>query len=190
MNRKSIIQIVGMSLIILLAPFFIKQALAFADPSGSISFEVNKPISEAKYLQWEIEGATFINVTLNISRNGSDVFFGFTSSEVEDEVRRDRLYITFPGDNKTYESGPFEDLISLFLSENSDSDYEVPDEIKIKRIDVFVKNSIKFYSIALTDNEDFDGPCWRKDARNWRNNNDFLLDGGSFTHADIRFYTS
>ena len=56
---------------------------------------------------------------------------------------------------------------------------------------MFITNSIKLHSITFADNEDFDDPCWEKDASDWNNLYDFRSDGGEVgSSTDIRFYNS
>lgn len=198
MNRRFIIQTLGMSLVILLVPFFINKSLALM-PSASIGFNINKSISDANYLQFKIEATEYdiIHVwledgdgeTIRISFNPQDDYDQGDYELVEED---DFLFIYFSSSTITYESESFENLVSLFLSEDDDSTFDLTDDPEITRIQIFITNSLKLYSIAFADNEDFDDPCWEKNASDWSNLNDFRSDGGDIdlSSTDIRFYNS
>lgn len=197
MNRRFIIQTLGISLVILLVPFFINKSLAMM-PSASFGFSINESISDAKYLQFKIEATEhyILHVwledgygeTIRISFSPEDDYEQGDYKVIEDD---DYLLIDFSSSTTTYESESFEDLVSLFLSEDDDSTFDLTDDPEITRIQMFITNNIKLYSITFADNENFDDPCWEKDASDWNNLYDFRSDGGEVgSSTDIRFYNS
>jgi len=196
MNRRFIIQTLGISLVILLAPFFINKALA-SYAASSIGFDINKSISDARYLQFKIKAAEHYRVTVWLEDGDGEtikITFSsqddYTQGDYELDEEEDYLFIDFSSSTITYESEPFEDLISLFLSEDDDSTFDLTDDPEITRIQISGGMYFNFYSIALADNEDFDDPSWSKDAADWSNLNDFLSDGGDALPSHMQFYNS
>jgi hypothetical protein len=179
-----------------LAPFFINKALALM-PSSSIGFDINKSISDANYLQFKIEAAEHYSVSVWLEDgDGETIKIRFSSQDQYDPgdykmaEEEDRLTMYFSSSTITYESESFEDLISLFLSEDDDSTFDLTDDPEITRIQISGGMYFNFYSIALADNEDFDDPSWRKDAADWSNLNDFISDGGDALPSHMQFYNS
>jgi len=196
MNRRFIICTLGMSLVILLAPFFINNALA-SYAASSIGFDINEPISDASYMQFKIEAAEHYRVTVWLEDgDGETIKISFSSQDdysqgdYELDEEEDYLFIYFSSSTITYESESFDDLISLFISEDDDSSFDLTDDPEITRIQISGGMYFNFYSIALADNEDFDDPSWSKDAADWSNLNDFLSDGGDTLPYHIQFYTT
>ncbi len=196
MNRRFIIRTLGISLVILLAPFFIKNALA-SYAASSIGFDINESISDTNYMQFKIETAEHYSVSVRLEDgDGETIEIRFRSQDQYDpgdyklDEEEDRLTMYFSSNTITYESESFEDLISLFLSEDDDSTFDLTDDPEITRIQISGGMYFNFYSIALADNEDFDDPSWSKDAADWNNLNDFISDGGDILPYHIQFYNT
>jgi len=197
MKKIWLLKVLAITFIIFISHILIiNNALALM-PSSSIGFDINESISDASYLQFKIEAAEHYTVTMCLEDgDGETIKIRFSSQDDYDpgdyklNEEEDRLTIYFSSSTITYESEPFEDLISLFLSEDDDSIFDLTDDPEITKIQINGGMYFNFYSIALADNEDFDDPCWSKDAADWSNRNDFISDGGDPLPYNIQFYTT
>ncbi len=152
MNRKSIIQILGISLAVFFVPFFINKASAMM-PSACIGLYINESISDASYLQWKIETTEHYSVNIWLEDGDGEIInIIFSTSDNYDpgdyEVDEDGEYLRvyFSDSTITNESESFEDLISLAVSEADESNFDLTDDPEVTRLQIFGGDNFKLYS--------------------------------------------
>jgi len=205
MKKIWLLKIFGICLLLFITIFLVANVALASNPDvrtrPSISFsDINE---SAEYIQWEIKANENYKVQVNmVDEDGNKFSISFNTNDYYEEydTSDNNALIVRIGDDDDYADGSkkiytskfFSYLTSKHLSENNDITYNYTNEATVRTI-IITGLDFSLYSITLDDNDNFDGPCWERDASDWDDLDDFESDDGKIsTLADqyIQFNNS